>query len=228
MSITDDLTNEVAEIFRETWSARDGLVIPDPDAPNLALGNDGINLDATMLYADMAESTDLVTNYPAKFAAEVIKAYLHCACKLIRAQGGQIVSFDGDRVMAVFIGNLGNTSAVRAALAINHAVVKVIRPRAKLKQSNYSLAHGIGIDSGKVLVARTGIRKYNDLVWVGSAANVAAKLSAMRVGGPTFITGAVHAALDKSVRISVDGQNMWSYVPNTNKAIISSSWMWSL
>ena len=34
---------------------------------------------------------------------------------------------------------------------------------------------GLGIDTSKLFVARTGIRKSNDLVWVGRAANYAAK-----------------------------------------------------
>lgn len=148
-------------------------------APSLELGNDGVYLDAAFLYADMADSTALVTNYSATFAAEVIKAFLVSACRLIRAKGGEIVSFDGDRVMAVFIGDAKETRAVRSALAIDHVVSQVIRPTAAKYHATYQLRHGVGIDSGRVLVARTGIRNDNDLVWVGRAANIAAKLSAV-------------------------------------------------
>ena len=46
----------------------------------------------------------------------------------------------------------------------------------------------VGIDTSELFVARTGIRRANDLVWVGRAANHAAKLSA-RSGSVSQITG---------------------------------------
>jgi len=88
-----------------------------------------------VLYADLAESTNLVDAHKAWFAAEVYKSYLHCASKIIRDEGGIITAFDGDRVMAVFIGDLKNTSAARSALKINHAVVNIINPAIKAKFS---------------------------------------------------------------------------------------------
>jgi class 3 adenylate cyclase len=51
-----------------------------------------------------------------RFAAEIYKTFLHCAAKIIRSEDGVITAYDGDRIMAVFIGNAKNTSAVRAAL----------------------------------------------------------------------------------------------------------------
>jgi len=38
-------------------------------------------------------------------AAEIYKTYLHCAAKIIRSEGGSITSYDGDRIMGIFIGD---------------------------------------------------------------------------------------------------------------------------
>jgi len=47
-------------------------------------------------------------------------------------------------------------------------------------------------------VAKTGIRASNDLVWIGRAANYAAKLSALNEAGyPTLITDAVYKKLNE-------------------------------
>ena len=56
--------------------------------------NDGVNLDATVLYADMADSTALVDKYTKTFAAEIYKTYLHCAAKIITSEGGTITAYD--------------------------------------------------------------------------------------------------------------------------------------
>src|SRR5436305_6043510 len=102
MSTADEIRQEVKAIFATNWKKRDGLVVPDSDS--VKLGNDAVELDATVLYADLADSTELVNKYYDHFAAEIYKTYLVTACRIIRLRGGEITAFDGDRVMAVFIG----------------------------------------------------------------------------------------------------------------------------
>ena len=58
MGLKDDLEKEVAQVFRSQWSYRDGTVVPD--AEDIGLGNDGVKLEGTVLYADMSGSTNLV------------------------------------------------------------------------------------------------------------------------------------------------------------------------
>ncbi len=82
MTLKTDLESEVKEIFSSTWEEREGQVVPDPEA--LKLGNDAVKLKATVLYADMADSTDLVDNNKPYFAAEIYKAFLLCAARIIK------------------------------------------------------------------------------------------------------------------------------------------------
>ena len=70
-----------------------------------------VKLDGTVLYADLDDSTNLVDSYEPEFAAKIYKAYLSCAAKVIRSEGGEITSYDGDRIMAVYIGDSKNSSA---------------------------------------------------------------------------------------------------------------------
>jgi hypothetical protein len=51
MSLRDDLEGRVKSIFKDQWTKRDGMVVPTDSS--VALGNDGVNLDATVLYADL-------------------------------------------------------------------------------------------------------------------------------------------------------------------------------
>jgi len=225
MGLADDLKSEVGTIFRTTWSTRDGQVVPD--TPDIKLGNDGVTLDATVLYADIDGSTNMVDAKTAQFAAEVYKSYLLCAARIIRSEDGVITAYDGDRVMAVFIGNSKNTSAVRCGLKIKYAVLEIINPGIK-KQNNsdFKLQQVVGIDTSKLLVARTGIRGSNDLVWVGPAANWAAKLSSISEQPySTFISSAVYEKLHLSAK-ETNGVNMWESRIWKGKTVYRSSWYW--
>jgi class 3 adenylate cyclase len=228
VALNEDLGKEVKDIFATSWQERDGQKVPD--AENVKLGNDAIKLQATVLYADLAESTNLVDGFKAWFAAEVYKSYLHCASKIIRDEGGVITAFDGDRVMAVFIGDSKNTSAARCALKINHAVVKIINPaiKAQFPKTQYGMKHSVGVDTSDLFVARTGIRGSNDLVWVGRAANYAAKLCSLRVSNyASYITADVFKDMDDKVKNS-SGRSMWEATKWNEKGItvFRSSWMW--
>ena len=230
MALGDDLKSEVRKILQEEWDIRSGRVVPETD--DLKLGNDAVTLDGTVLYADLDDSTELVNTMKHTFAAEIYKIYLVCAARIIREEGGTITGYDGDRIMAVFIGDTKNTDAARTALKINYAVSEIINPAIRNQYPNcsYSVKHVVGIDTSDLFVARTGIRGANDLVWVGRAANYAAKLSA-RSGPATQITSEVYDRLNKDLKISSNGRNMW--VRDTareigGKTIYTSSWWWKV
>ena len=174
-----------------------------------------MKLDGTVLYADLDESTNLVDNYNPEFAAEIYKAYLNCAAKVIRFEGGEITSYDGDRIMAVYIGDSKNSSAAESALKINYTVTKIINPLIKkhYPTTNYRVKQVVGIDSSELFIARTGIRGSNDLVWVGRSANYAAKLCSLSPDYPSRITETVYNKLNKSAKYSNDGSLMWKLDP---------------
>jgi class 3 adenylate cyclase len=231
MALNDDLQKEVAAIFRAAWDSRDGTVVPADDS--LRLGNDAVELDATVLYADLADSTKLVDGHIPAFAAEVYKTFLHCAAKIIRQEGGTITAYDGDRIMAVYLGTAKNTSAARTALKINHAATYIINPaiRSQYASEIYFLKHVVGIDSSRLFVARTGVRGANDLVWVGRAANYAAKLAALPDAYTTYITAEVYNNLNNQVKTWTDGRPMWEAVRwdnFDNRTIYRSNWWWNV
>ena len=226
MSLGSDIKSEVAAIFRARWTERDGNVVPEDDS--IKLTNDGVNVDATVLYADMADSTCLVEGQIKTFAAEIYKTFLHAAAKIIRDEGGTITAYDGDRIMAVYLGDRKNTSAVTTALRIHYAVDGIIAPaiRAQYQTQTYVPQHVVGIDTSSLFVARTGVRGANDLVWVGRAANYAAKLATLPHDYAIWITEEVYDRMNQSVKFT-NGQAMWearSWTAMNNKTIYRSNW----
>ena len=85
-----DILAEINNIFSTRWSTREGRKVPE--AEDVSLGNDAVSLDGTVLYADMADSTGLVNNFKDWFAADVYKAYLVSACRIIRYNDGGITA----------------------------------------------------------------------------------------------------------------------------------------
>lgn len=229
--ISEDILKEIRAIFGKKWSTREGRQVPE--AENISLGNEAVTLSGTVLYADMADSTGLVNGFRPWFAAEVYKAYLLGACRVIRHQGGEITAFDGDRVMAVFLGESKNTAAVKAALQINYLIAKTNEMlRAAYPTTVYTLRQSVGIDTSNLFVARTGIRNANDLVWVGRAANYAAKLSALgEEGYPTYITDDVFTRLNEQTKFGgQDKKPMWEKRTWTERqmTVHRSSWWWQI
>ena len=230
MTQSETLREAVDTIIQSLWTERNGVVVPS--AEDLKLGNDAVKLEAAVLYADLAESTSLVDNHSAKFAAEVYKTYLHCAAKLIEFNGGVVTAYDRDRVMGIFIGNAKRSNAAKTALHINYAVTQIIQPSLNKQYPSYDyvVKQAVGVDVGDLLVARTGVRGANDLVWVGRSANYAAKLCGLRVGEHrSFITEQVYSQLNTASKIDkTSGKDMWEpwYWDEKGIDVYASSWRW--
>lgn len=231
MSLKDEIVDQVRNIFRASWTTTDGRVVPE--AENVAFANAAVELDpATVLYADMSGSTDLVNLRPWQFAAEVYKTFLYCAARIITSEDGTITAYDGDRIMAVFIGNTPNSSAARAALKINYCRIHIISPllRAQYPDEKYELKHVVGIDRSALRAARTGARGANDLVWVGRAANYAAKLTTLPDSHPTWITDNVYNCLSTDLK-TTNGTPMWDQMvwnAMNSMTIYRTNWHWAL
>lgn len=231
MALADDLSSDITKTLNQEWSIRDGQVVPE--TADVALAGGGVKLSVAMLYADLADSTDL-SMWDRQVAAKVIKAFLAASTRLIRARNGYIRSFDGDRVMGVFLGDYKNTEAAKCALQINWMFLNVLKPKfeakyEKLRDGTHKLAHCTGVDTSEVLVVRAGIGSNNDLIWVGRAPNVAAKLCGLRESTYySYVSGEVYDKLNDEAKISND-RSMWEERKWTNGPIdrvFRSSWTW--
>lgn len=202
MSLFSDLSKNVDGFLHEQWTEQDARIVPEPEA--LRLGNHAKKLDAVVLYADLADSTALVDTCDPQVVTRLYKAFLHCAAVLVRENEGNIVAYDGDRIMAIYIGDRKNSNAVSTALKLNHAVGEIIN-----KKSKVTVKHVVGVDRSDIFVSRIGVRNANDLVWVGRAANYAAKLSSQNNRYQIYITETVYKAMAPDLR----NHYSWWYWP---------------
>jgi len=234
VGLKDELITFTGKVFGSQWKERDGNKVPE-DA-DVGMGNDAVKLDATVLYADLSDSTALVDKYKRPFAAEVYKTFLYCAARLIGSEGGVVTAYDGDRVMAVYFGTNCDPAAARTALKIKWATDEIVNAgiAKQYPSSTYRVKHVVGIDRSDVYVARTGVRGANDLVWVGRAANYAAKLAELPNDYQSYITEDVYKQLSDETRFGTSNgrrTDMWTPLMWTefNKSrIYGSTWRWAI
>ena len=237
MSFADDIKSEVQCIIDTQWNLRKGQKIPATE--DVVLSGGAVELDATFLYADLANSSKMAKEFDRRVTAKIIKAFLATTARLIRSLDGEIVSFDGDRIMGVFINESRNTVAAKCALQIKYIVHEILRPKFEdkyesVKNASFKIDHGVGIDSGTVIAVRGGARGANDLIWIGRAPNLAAKLSDIREPPyQSFITEPVYNNLHESSKFGgVDKKNMWEERTwtflNEKIKVYHSNWYWIL
>ena len=118
--------SQVRQILQERWRINPSRTGPKLD--DLDLNNHGATINATVLYADLDESTKLVDQQEEVFAAQMYKTYLACAARIISSEQGNVTAYDGDRIMAVYTGRRTAERAVRTALKISYAVREIINP----------------------------------------------------------------------------------------------------
>jgi class 3 adenylate cyclase len=211
LTFKHEVESAVAEIVTVGWDVREGQVVPKTE--DIAFKDEAVRLEATYLYADLVNSSSLAQKVNEPVAARAIRAFLKSSVQIIRKYDGHIRSFDGDRVMGVFIGDSKNSHAARAALGINWAMTNVIKPKLLARWPNledkWKVRHAVGVDTGNVFIVRGGVRNNSDLVSVGEPANIAAKLSDIRTGEASFISKAVYSRLNDTSKISSNGSVTW-------------------
>lgn len=211
MAWKDDLEGWVDDHLDTSFDVRSGREVPTTES---VTSKQAVELEAAFLYADLAGSSDLARHCPWETTAKVIRAFLDTSTRLIKAYDGEIRSFDGDRVMGVFVGTTPRTYATRCAREIFYTVENILAPKAtkkfqSIRNNGIKLKCGVGVDFGISRAVRAGIRNNNDLIWIGRPPNMAAKLSDIRdYPFCVHIHKNVYEALPDADKV-VNGENIW-------------------
>ena len=231
MKTSIEIINKIRTFLNAQWDIRKCDIVPD--SKSIALDNDAGDLEGAVLYADMAGFSELVKQYSKKYAAKMVKVFLYSVCETIRNNGGVITSFDGDRVMAVFVGNRKCSNSAKTALQIKFIVTKINEEIAKECPTDlFVIDYAVGVDVSNLLVVKTGIWGDNYLAWIGDAANTAAKLSEIRNrAARSFITKRMFERLNDEAKFCIrdnDKNCMWSRseIKILGQTIYESNWNW--
>ncbi len=130
-------------------------------------------IDAAILVSDIRDWTGLNDRVPAETAVALANAYFEIVAEAVETNGGEILKFIGDGVLAVFPKDHDaaddGTVCERALSAARHAL-RLAR-RAEL-----GLRFGIGLHFGEVLYGNVGSKTRIDFTVLGQAVNIAARI----------------------------------------------------
>lgn len=136
---------------------------------------DGDEIDAAIMFCDLRGSTLLEETLPRDKYINLLNRFFETTSGLVHENGGEVLKFIGDAVLAVFPAGQNPAEARAQALAAARAIVAAlaeITPCPSLP----NLDCAIGIASGSVLYGNIGSQERLDFTVIGQAANIAARL----------------------------------------------------
>jgi adenylate cyclase len=146
----------------------------------------GVRRECTVLFSDLRGFTSFAEELDPDRVIEVLNRYLEEMSDAIMDQGGTLVSYMGDGIMAVFGAPLGQEDHADRALAAAGEMLKVRLPRFNRWMSEQGLGEGftmgIGLNSGTVMSGQVGSRRRTEYTAIGDTTNTAARLEGMTKG----------------------------------------------
>lgn len=156
-----------------------GKYVPEAIAQSLISDKgalEPVERTATILFADLAEFTNLTETKGPQGIVEILNAYFDGAAEVISAHKGVITQFQGDAILATF--NVPIEDASHASNAVNAAIALQ-----KLADENTfggtHLRSRIGICTGPVVAGNVGGNGRLNYTVHGNTVNMAARLEAL-------------------------------------------------
>lgn len=153
-----------------------GITYPNLDEKKM----NAKTITTCVLYIDIRKSTELNLKHKPETLTKLYAAFMRSMIKAAQHYDGKVRNIIGDRIMVVFEEENCFSNAVNTAILLNSVATYLLDPAF----SHNDITCGIGIDYGKMLVSKGGIKKngkenapYKSLVWLGKPANVASKLT---------------------------------------------------
>ncbi len=163
-------------------------LVADPE--QAALG--GAVVEVTVLMADLTGFTPFAERAAPADVVAMLNTYYDAVVPCVLAEGGTVVQFVGDAVMAIFGAPVRHgdhaARAVRAALALQAAAGRVARPGWPRFRA--------GVNSGPALVGNIGSAAMRNYTAIGDTTNLAARLQAAAPPDGVVVSAATRAVLD--------------------------------
>ena len=132
----------------------------------------GEEIRAAILYCDLRDSTQLAAAMPRDAYLDLLNNYFEMAAEPVLSRWGEVLKFIGDAVLAIF--PVESDPAAACGLA-RDAALEIVARLAETKDPPLRCA--IGVHVGEVTFGNVGAPERLDFTVIGSAANLAARLS---------------------------------------------------
>lgn len=157
----------------------------------------------TILMADLRGFTAITERLPGESVVSMINIYLEVMTDIIFKYQGTIDEFIGDGILAVFGAPVQREDDVPRAVACALEMqlgMKTVNER-NVEAGYPSVAIGIGLQTGDVVVGNIGSRKRTKYGVVGRTVNLASRIESYTVGGQILVSPSVVEACHTELRI---------------------------
>ena len=146
--------------------------------------------EAAILFSDIRGWTALNASQSAEHVLDVANRYFEVMSDAIDNNGGEILKFMGDGVLALFPSDgskAGQVEACRQALSAAHAALGIAA------LADLPVPFGTGIHFGKLLYGNVGARERLDFTVLGQSVNIASRVEAFcgRLNEPVLMSDTV-------------------------------------
>jgi len=164
-------------------------LLSDPE--RAALG--GENREVTALFADLAGFTPFTESRPPRETVLALNRYFSAVVPVVFANGGTIIQFAGDAIVAVWNAPVEQPrhalAAARTALAMQSAIEAIVTEDPSLPRFR------VGIATGAALVGNIGSEELRNYVAHGDAVNLAARLQTGAIPGQVVVSAPTYALI---------------------------------
>jgi class 3 adenylate cyclase len=193
------LYQQVEVLFRQ-YISPDVATALLADPAQAALG--GAVVEVTALFADLRGFTTYSEMSSPQEIVTLLNRYFEIATRCVLGEGGTIVQFVGDALLALFNAPARQPDHARRAAAAGLALQREIEPLAADGLPRFR----VGINTGPALVGNIGSEALRNFNAMGDAVNVASRLETMAEPGTVVIGGVTRAALGDAADVQPLGE----------------------
>lgn len=216
MATNEEILDKLDEYLNQSYTQEEMRVVPK--RPDLTFGNTVKKMPfAVVLYVDMRKSRAILSDATTFWSVKIHRAFLLALTHCVEKREGHMRSFNGDGIMAFFVGENASSRAVRAAMDTKGFVLKLNEHLEK--EGLNPVDFGIGIAQGAIMVAKSGKAgddfTKQDLIWVGLPVYLAVELSEFgKKPNNIWISNNVRTSIGKEDYLDVvcdnDGNSKWT------------------
>jgi len=148
--------------------------------------NAGVEIEMSMLFADIRGSTTLAEKMSAVEFSGIINRFYSVTSDILAMEKGFLEKLAGDQVSAFFIPGLAGAQHYTHAL---NAAQKILKATGHMDAEGPWVSVGVGIHIGKTFFGSVGNKDgLSDLAFLGDAPNTAARLASSAKAGEILIS----------------------------------------
>ncbi len=141
----------------------------------------GETINAVIWLCDLRGFTGLSESLPRETLIELLNSYFGAMCDAVTSEGGEVLKFIGDAMLAIFPIGDDRAATCRAALAAaERAQAALVTENKRREQENLPrIDYGLALHTGDVIYGNIGSDVRLDFTVIGPAVNLTARIESL-------------------------------------------------